>query len=90
MKNEERGTGQTTDQMRSAAKNAVFVWCASNLDYPRRLADSIGRSDLEIITPSQMHTRLCGRRVAEVVVDHAAELDICQLAAVLVRVPPNA
>lgn len=45
-----RGSGRTTEQLRSAPKGAVFVWCNGGLAYPRKLARHMGRDDLTIVT----------------------------------------
>ena len=43
-----RGTGFTSRQMENAPDGAVFVWCNGHLDYPKRLAEHLGRKDLRI------------------------------------------
>ena len=71
-----RGSGRTTGQMLEAPMGAVFVWCGSNLDYPRLLAERIGRTDLQLERLSWLldYSRLAGRRIPAVIVDHAAEI----------------
>lgn len=32
----ERGTGRTTAQMKSAPRNSVFIWCNQHIDYPKK------------------------------------------------------
>ena len=52
MNETERGTGRTTEQMRTAPANAVFIWCNGVIDYPRRLARFLGRPDLMVVSPA--------------------------------------
>lgn len=47
-----RQTGITTRQMQALPIGALFVWCINSLHYPTKLAQSIGRADLKIVTPS--------------------------------------
>jgi hypothetical protein len=71
-----RGTGRTTEQMKSAPVGAVFIWCNSNLAYPKGLAEKLGRQDLQIESPSWLSFRnIAGREFVGVVVDHASHLD---------------
>ena len=65
---------RTTEQMKSAPRGAVFVWCTENLAYPRALAAHLGRQDLELRTPSWCTTGLWGRKPCAVVLDHATRL----------------
>lgn len=67
-------SGTTRRQMLHARMNSVFVWCNNDLLYPRRLAQSIGRSDLDIRPLSWLRTNDILSRNAPVTVDHAAEL----------------
>jgi hypothetical protein len=69
-----RGTGKTTQQMKSAPTGAVFVWCNAHLYYPRMLAKRIGRDDLQIQAPSWLEDRWRGMKMTGLVLDHAAEL----------------
>jgi hypothetical protein len=72
----ERGTGKTTRQMEAASQGAIFVWCNGQLSYPKNLAQKIGRSDLEIVSPSWLDGRVgyIGRKLSGVILDHAADL----------------
>ena len=71
-----RRVGNTTRQMQEAPRNAVFIWITSaTLPYAKSLAHELGRDDLEIIPPHLIESRLRGRTVSGVVVDHAANLD---------------
>ena len=66
-----RKPGRTTNQMLSAPKGALYIWCNSNLEYPHRLALALGRSDLRIVRPSYTEDdRFLGRTFPAVVVDH--------------------
>lgn len=67
-----RRVGQTTSQMKAAPAYSVFVWVNHDLYYPRRLAELIGRTDLEIVGPSWLTDQLIGRRPSGLVIDHAA------------------
>lgn len=67
-----RGTGRTAEQMKMAPKGAIFVWCNSAMDYPRRLARSAGRSDLKIVAPSWLSRERLMGFYGDVVLDHAA------------------
>lgn len=70
----ERGMGRTTSQMRGAPEAAVYVWCNDALAYPRRLAQSLGRGDLDIVPPAFVtDARYMGLGNA-VILDHAVEL----------------
>ena len=61
--------------MVDAPKGSVFVWCNSHIDYPLRLAKTLGRTDLQIISPGQLELgRFRGAKVSGVVLDHAAGL----------------
>ena len=66
-----RCDGTTTKQMTEAPRDAIFVWCNGHLDYPRRLAQHLGRKDLRIEGPTFFENRWRGLR-RPVVVDHAA------------------
>ena len=65
-----RRVGTTSQQMRQAPRNAIYVWCNGVLSYPRQLALHLGRTDLDIRSPSEITTRLVGRRVP-IIVDHS-------------------
>ena len=61
--------------MQNAPKDAIYVWVNSRLDYPKRLAESIGRNDLQIVTPYWFDSeKWRGRKFSEIIVDHAATL----------------
>ena len=68
-----RGSGMTTEQMKNAPQNAVFVWCNNVLHYPKSLARDLGRDDLEIVPPHWLDDgeRARGRRDLDVVYDHS-------------------
>lgn len=68
----ERGTGRTTKQIKDAPQGAVFVCPPCAVDYIRRLAEHLGRTDLRIERPDYfIRGRWLGLRF-HVVVDHAA------------------
>ena len=72
-----RNTGQTSRQILDAPRGAVFVWLNSHTDYPKQLAQHLGRNDIEIISPMILESWF-GKR-AHFVIDHAARLTIKQL-----------
>lgn len=66
-----RQAGQTTSQIKAAPYGAVFVWVTGDVNYPRAIAERLGRGDLEFVTPSFLE---CGRAFGsakKVCVDHA-------------------
>jgi hypothetical protein len=68
-----RQTGITTQHMKAAPKGAIFVWLNSHLDYPRRLAEHLGRQDLVIVSAGSVRLEtVMGKRVP-MVVDHATK-----------------
>jgi hypothetical protein len=71
----DRGLGNTTKQMKSAATNTVIIWCNNYLQYPNALAKHLGRVDLQIRSSSTLDnlSELRGINLP-VIVDHAAEL----------------
>lgn len=68
----DRGTGRTTQQMKDAPKDAVFVVSVGEIDYARRLARALHRSDLLVIGAYRIEERLQGGRTP-VIVDHALQ-----------------
>jgi hypothetical protein len=75
MDDSERGTGRTKAQMLNAPRGAIFVWVNHHLDYPRALARSIGRDDLEFVSPERLeYSCFDGRELSAVILDHAAHL----------------
>lgn len=72
MTDAERQTGRTTKQMEAAPQKAFFVWCNHAFAYPKDLARKLGRQDLQIVGPRDVHY-MRGVSVP-VVVDHAAVL----------------
>lgn len=66
-----RQLGKTTEQMRAAPENAIYVWCHECLRYPRALARLIQRTDLKIVGPSFFEVSWMGYD-KPVVLDHAA------------------
>lgn len=69
-----RQRGETTRQLVSAPQSAVFIWVSADLRYPKRLAATLGRSDIKIKSPDWLDYRFRGQRYSAVVVDHAARL----------------
>lgn len=81
----DRQSGRTTEQMRSAPRGSMFVWCNDRLDYPRGLADSLGRKDLMIVAPIWLSERtirsLDRRATPAIVIDHATPSSPARLVA---------
>lgn len=73
MRDDERGTGRTSRQMREAPRNAIFVWCNDYIGYAIRLAYHLDRGDLSIIPPAMIGEFRRGSS-RHIVVDHAAVL----------------
>lgn len=68
-------SGITTQQMRNAPIGSLYIWCNGILDYPRKLAEEIGRGDLDFRSPGWMSRGAWyGREYSGVVLDHAAHL----------------
>lgn len=71
----ERQSGTTTNQMKSAAQNALYVWCNQYLNYPKALARHLRREDLQIVPPCHLDIPDAIRGLRrDVVIDHAAAL----------------
>lgn len=71
-----RGTGITTRQMRTAPRDAVYVWPNGRLGYPMSLRRSLDRLDLRLVTDRFLTDprAIYGLADAQVVIDHAVEL----------------
>lgn len=70
-----RQSGRTSAQMKRAERGAVFVWCNADLSYPRALARSLCRDDIEIQPPAWLDRRSkLGWPARMIIVDHACEL----------------
>ncbi len=77
LKQEFRGDGTSTKQMKAAVENAVYVWLNADLDYPRHLAKKLNRDDLKIVAPSWLEQRrFVGLELTDVILDHAYVPDI--------------
>lgn len=66
-----RQMGRTTRQMQHAPIEAVFVWENSNLYYPKKLAQALGRHDLQIKPRSFIRSQAWMGLRRAVVIDHA-------------------
>lgn len=76
-KDEDRGSGRTADQMRAAAKGALFIVPdgTGRRGYFFHLAHHLGRSDLRLEPVSVLDSdRLRGLEFPAVVVDHAVRM----------------
>lgn len=70
-----RGTGRTTLQLKTAPRNAVFVWCMYDLLYPIQLAKDLGREDLQIVNPYWITmNKYKGQQYSAIVLDHDLRL----------------
>lgn len=67
-------SGRTTSQMMQAPRDAFYVWCNRYLDYPKKLANFLGRTDLKVIRPDQLTDGTTRGCFVPIVVDHAADL----------------
>lgn len=69
----DRGTGRTTRQLNALKKNGVYLWCNSQVDYPRRLAAKMCRSDITVLPRSALGCadKYHGVQWSEFDVDHA-------------------
>lgn len=74
MKEQKRGTGISTRQMRECQKDSVFVVHSTpQISYFEAIKRKIGRSDIEIVTIGQLAGGWhIGRRYPEIVLDHYA------------------
>lgn len=68
-----RGTGETTRQLQRAPVGSYFVWCNHHLDYPVKLAQSLGRKDIHIVSPSWLERGWRGCRFTDIIIDHAIQ-----------------
>ena len=66
-----RGSGQTTQAMLAAPQGARYIWCNGQTDYPRSLAEHLGRKDLVILAPSDVERRPYLIRGVVPIFDHA-------------------
>ena len=75
MQDPNRGTGRTTKQIKEAPLRALFIAPTHHaVNYTKRLARSLGREDLEILSPSVLQNaaeRLHGRTIDALIYDHA-------------------
>lgn len=77
LKQEFRGDGTTTRQMKAATKNAIFVWLNADLSYPIHLARQLNREDLKIVSPYWIEQRkFLGLELSDIILDHAYIPDI--------------
>lgn len=72
-----RQLGKTTQQLSDAPTSAIYVWCNSNLEYPKYLARKLQRTDLFIVSPSWLtEYRWRGQMFNDVILDHALNLTL--------------
>lgn len=72
MKQEYRGDGTTTKQLKEAKLNAYFICSSATFaDYTKRLSISLNRLDINIVTPSWVIDRkFRGLEISDVILDH--------------------
>lgn len=72
----DRGTGQTTKQIKEAPLQALYIWPVTNsLSYVKRLAESLNRKDLQIISLDRLTPNLRGINITGIIIDHACILN---------------
>lgn len=70
-----RRIGWTTAQIAGAPQGAFFVWpVLATSDYPKLIAEKLGRTDLRIIAPYFLPNLVGRDDIPAVVVDHAVQL----------------
>jgi len=71
-----RGSGRTTQQIKTAPEGVVFIWVNHNsLFYAKNLARRLNRNDLEIVSPDWLSSyRWAGRYYTAIILDHALRL----------------
>lgn|SRR5574340_238644 len=71
-----RQMGRTSIAMLEAPFGSIYVWCNNHLSYPKDLARSLGRSDLQIVSSSWLEPdNVRGLRPdVKCVIDHAFHL----------------
>lgn len=75
LNDEYRGTGRTTEAMRSAPRGSIYVWLHGNTKYPRDIADSLDRNDLIIVGIDWLdQRRYQGMELRGLIVDHAVDI----------------
>lgn len=69
-----RQTGTTTEQIKNAPKDAIYVWCNSQLQYASQLARDLGRRDITVVSPGWLDFNQHHGLRRPVIIDHAAIL----------------
>ena len=72
----ERGMGKTTEQVKNASKDAIYVWPTHHLIYIKELVKHLGREDLKIVTTSYISLNNCRGSDREIVLDHAYDVNL--------------
>lgn len=70
-----RQTGTTTQQILSAPKDSLFIWCTLTTTYATELCKHLGRTDLTVLDVSVLDypDGLKDKKFTSVVVDHAVK-----------------
>lgn len=70
-----RGTGTTTQQLKSAPHEALFIYYRDDLSYPKSLCKKLNRTDIIVRGPRDLTNweGLIGLQYPAVIVDHATE-----------------
>lgn len=72
IRQEFRGDGTTSKQMKEAPKNAVYVWLHHDLSYPIMLSRKLEREDLKIVSHYWLSDhKYKGMDLTGVILDHA-------------------
>ena len=71
----DRGIGKTTEQIKAAKSNAVFIWCNNNLIYPKKLAKELNREDIKIVSPDWLINGWKGITISQIILDHALQMN---------------
>lgn len=66
--------GKTKALMLRAPRGCIYIWCSSDIRYPRQLAESIGRQDLKLVSPSWLLSEETRKTKQPVMLDHATTM----------------
>lgn len=71
-----RGCGKSSTLMQSAPQGSLYIWPNSQLDYPKQLAQHLGRGDLVIVNQYNLtENTLRAKNWPGIAIDHAANLN---------------
>ncbi len=73
-----KNSGRTSKQMLEAPQNSYYVWGSRCLDYPRKLAKHLGRSDLRIVGKKWLsYSTQPDDFMSHTIMDHAVPIRNC-------------